>query len=107
MERQSKESRGLEAHCIGGQGLPRAVAPSGGGGAVYDIMWKYILELVRPQMTIWRMRIACWIHNTKNTQSEYVTRIASPLQQWLHKSPSILAVRILPALFIFLSHLLV
>ena len=30
MERQSKESRGLEAHCRGGQGLPWAVAPSGG-----------------------------------------------------------------------------
>ena len=29
MERQSKESRGLEAHCRGGQGPPRAVAPSG------------------------------------------------------------------------------
>jgi hypothetical protein len=28
MERQSKESRGLEAHCRGGQGPPRAVAPS-------------------------------------------------------------------------------
>jgi len=34
MERQSKESRGLEAHCRGGQGPPRAVAPSGGGGRV-------------------------------------------------------------------------
>ena len=31
MERESKESRGLEAHCRGGQGPPRAVAPSGGG----------------------------------------------------------------------------
>ena len=29
MERQSKESRGLKAHCRGGQGPPRAVAPSG------------------------------------------------------------------------------
>ena len=31
MERESKESRGLEAHCRGGQGPPRAVVPSGGG----------------------------------------------------------------------------
>jgi len=30
MERQSKESRGLEAHCRGSQGPPRAVGPSGG-----------------------------------------------------------------------------
>jgi hypothetical protein len=28
MERQSTESRNLEAHCKGGQGPPRAVAPS-------------------------------------------------------------------------------
>jgi hypothetical protein len=28
MERQSKESRNLEAHCKGGQGPSRAVAPS-------------------------------------------------------------------------------
>jgi len=32
MERQSKEPRDLEAYCSGGQGPPRAVAPSGGGG---------------------------------------------------------------------------
>jgi len=31
MERQSKEWRGLEAYCRGGQDPPRAVAPSGGG----------------------------------------------------------------------------
>ena len=30
-ERESKEPRGLEAYCRGGQGPPRAVAPSGGG----------------------------------------------------------------------------
>jgi len=27
---------------------------------VYDIMRKYTAELHRPQMTIWRMPIACW-----------------------------------------------
>ena len=30
--RDSKESRGLEAYCRGGQGPFRAVVPSGGGG---------------------------------------------------------------------------
>ena len=29
MKRQSKESGGLEAYCRGGQGPPRAAAPSG------------------------------------------------------------------------------
>ena len=51
--------------------------------AVYEIMWKSILEPVRPQMTIWRMRIACWIPRATNTLSEYAI-IAFPLQQWLH-----------------------
>ena len=27
--------------------------------AVYGIMWKNIVERCMPQMTIWRMRIAC------------------------------------------------
>ena len=34
---------------------------------VYDIMWKTFVESDRPQMTIWRMRIACWIPKAANT----------------------------------------
>jgi len=30
-------------------------------------MWKTIVEAGRPLMTIWRMRIACWIPNATNT----------------------------------------
>jgi hypothetical protein len=41
-------------------------------------------------MTIWRMRIACYIPNTTNTHSDYVTLIAFPLQHWLHESASML-----------------
>jgi hypothetical protein len=41
--------------------------------AVYDILWKNIIEADRPQVTIWRMRIACWIPNATDTHSEYVT----------------------------------
>jgi len=29
--------------------------------AVFEIMWKHIVERDRPQMTICGMRIACWI----------------------------------------------
>jgi len=36
------------------------------------------------------MRIACWIPKPTNTQSEYIIRIAFPLQQWLHERASIL-----------------
>jgi len=28
--------------------------------AVYEVTWKSIVELVRPQMTIWHMHIICW-----------------------------------------------
>ena len=37
-----------------------------------------------PQKTTWRMRIACSITKATDIQSEYVIRIALPLQQWLH-----------------------
>jgi hypothetical protein len=47
--------------------------------AVYEIMWKATAEPGRPQMTIWHMRIACWIHKATNTQSELVILIAFPL----------------------------
>ena len=49
--------------------------------AAYDIMWKNIVELDRPQMTIRPMRFACWITKATNTHLEYVTLIAFPLQQ--------------------------
>ena len=48
-------------------------------------MRKNILEPGRPQMTMWRMRIGCWIPKARNTPSECVILIAFPLQQWLHK----------------------
>jgi hypothetical protein len=32
--------------------------------AVCEIMWKYIVEQGRPQVAIWRIRIACWIPKT-------------------------------------------
>ena len=48
-------------------------------------MWKKnILEPGRPQMTIWRMRIACWIPKATDTHSEYVILTAFPLQKCLH-----------------------
>ena len=49
-------------------------------------------------MTIWSMRIACWIPKATNTLSEYVIPIAFPLQQWLHERASVLRYT-LPVLF--------
>jgi len=45
-------------------------------------MWKNIVEPDRAQMTIWRMRIECWIPKATNTHSKYVILIAFQLQQW-------------------------
>ena len=36
------------------------------------------------------MLIACWIPKATKAYSEYVTRIAFPLQQWLHERASLL-----------------
>jgi len=41
-------------------------------------------------MTIWRMRIACWMMKATGTRSKYVLPIASPRQQWLHERASLL-----------------
>jgi len=71
--------------------------------AFYKIMYKNILEPERPQKTIWRRRIACWIPKAKNTHSEYVIRITFPSQQWLHESASILRYTYIAHLVCFLS----
>jgi hypothetical protein len=44
----------------------------------------------RPQMTIWRMRFACWITKAIDPHSEYVILIAFLLQQWLYERSSLL-----------------
>ena len=44
--------------------------------AVYEMMWKNIVQPYMPQMTIWRMRTECWIPKAINTHSEYVILIA-------------------------------
>jgi hypothetical protein len=49
-----------------------------------------MVEPDRPQVTIWRMRTACWIPKATNTHSEYVILIAFPLQQWLNGRASML-----------------
>jgi hypothetical protein len=53
--------------------------------AVYEISWKSFVELGRPQMAVWRMRIACWISRAKNKHSDCVILIVFPPLQWLHE----------------------
>jgi len=56
--------------------------------AVFEIMWVVTVERNRPQTTIWRMCIPCWILKATNAHSVYVIFIVCPLQQWLHERTS-------------------
>jgi len=58
--------------------------------AVCEIMWKNIVGPSRPQITILRMLIACWIPQSTNTHLEYVILIAFLLPQWLYERASML-----------------
>jgi hypothetical protein len=59
--------------------------------AVYEIMWKNVVERGRPadDHTVRRTRIACWITTATNTQSECLMLIAFPLEQWLRERASV------------------
>jgi hypothetical protein len=59
---------------------------------------KNIAESDRPQLTIRRIRIACWIHKAIDTHSEYVILIAFPLQQWLRELASLIRHRYITCL---------
>jgi hypothetical protein len=59
-------------------------------GPIHEVMLKSTAEPDQPQMTIWCMRIACWIPKGKNTHSECEINIAFQMQQWLRERASIL-----------------
>ena len=56
-------------------------------------MVNVIAERGRSEMTIWRMRIACWVPNATNTHSDYLMLIVLSLQQLLHERTSMLRYR--------------
>jgi hypothetical protein len=58
--------------------------------AVYEIMQKNIVDPDKPQMTIRRMRIACWIPKSTYTHSRLCNFIVFPLQMWLKENTSML-----------------
>jgi len=73
--------------------------------AVYEIMWKNIVQRGRPHVTIWRMPVAYWITKATNTHSQYVILIAIfPLQKknGYTNAPNCYVIRILPV-FILLN----
>jgi len=42
----------------------------------YEIIWENLAEPYKPQMTIWRIRAACWINKATDVPSEYIILIA-------------------------------
>jgi len=58
--------------------------------ALCGLMWENVVGPDRPQLTIWCVRVACWIPKATSTHSEYAILIAFALQQWLHERASVL-----------------
>ena len=48
--------------------------------AVYEVVWKNIVQLCMPQKAVWRMCIAYWIPKATNKPLDYVIVIAFSLQ---------------------------
>ena len=58
-----------------------------------EIMLTNVVEPERPQKTIWRIRVACWISKATraHTHTEnYIIPIAFPRQQWFRERSSVL-----------------
>jgi len=67
-------------------------------------MWKNTVEPGRLEMTIWRMRIACWLPKVTNTHTQIILiLVALPPQQWLHVSASVLCYKYSTCLVYYLS----
>ena len=58
-----------------------------------------MVESDRPQMTIWRMRFACWITKATDTHSDYVIFIRFPSQQQFPEHAPMLGYTALTVLF--------
>jgi len=55
--------------------------------AVYEVMWKNIVQRDRTKMTILRMRIACCVTKATNTHSDFVIFIGLHNNNGCTKTP--------------------
>ena len=69
--------------------------------------WKNNVGPGGPQITIWRMRIACWIAKARNTHTGCVKLIALPLEQVLYERASMLLYRVIQEESAFLWEMIV
>ena len=67
-------------------------------------MWCHVgVPTSRVQMTIGRMRIACWIPKATNTPTGCVIHITFPLQLWLHERASELHYKHIACLVVYVK----
>jgi hypothetical protein len=64
--------------------------------------WKNIVQRGRPQMTKWRMRIACWIPKATNTHTGCVILRVFQCNSGYVNAPQCYVIRTLPVFFILL-----
>jgi hypothetical protein len=69
---------------------------------IVSFMWKNVVEPNRPQITIRRMLITCWIPKATNTHSYYVIFIAFPMVTMVAR-PHLNVILYVHCLFCFVS----
>ena len=67
-------------------------------------MCENVVERGRPQMTIWRTRVAFWIPKATNAHSGCVILFTFPLQLWLHERVSMLGYTYIACLVRLIRH---
>jgi hypothetical protein len=67
--------------------------------ALYEKMWKNIVEPYRSQMIIQRMGIACWIIKATDSPYQYVILAAFVRKNGCTNAPQFYIIRTLPVLF--------
>jgi hypothetical protein len=90
---QTKAVEKIKTHFMSNTGIAKNCA-------VYEIMWKNMVDPDRPDdRIIRRMRFACRITKATNTHFEYVILIGFPRQQWWNERASMLR-------YIYIAYLL-
>ena len=64
-------------------------------------MWEKTVQPDRPQIAVWRIRIACCITKATNAHSEYVILIVFHYKNGNTNAPQCYVIRTLPVLFSF------
>ena len=67
--------------------------------AVYEVMWKNIVERDRLQITIWRMHVLCRLTTATDTHSGYVIFIVLHDNSCCTNAPQYYVIRSLPVLW--------